>query len=218
MTRLFFLLFFIMQSFFLDAAGGGRVQGSWAPLVVVDAGHGGNDPGTIGGGFVEKTLTLQTAKMLKSELERLGVRVKLTRGKDCFLPLPKRVLIANQLKGQKPLFVSVHYNSAPHGRAHGTEVFYYPSKQEKRQKASKLLARDILHSLVESFGGQSRGVKEGDFHVIRETVVPAVLVEVCFLNNDIDCALLRSRKALQRAVQGIAKGIVYYYHSQQQES
>lgn len=215
MMWLIFLLF-LVQSDFLSASAGSRL-GSWAPLVVLDAGHGGNDPGTIGGGFVEKTLTLRTAKMLKNELELLGFRVRLTRGRDCFLSLPKRALIANQLKDQKPLFVSVHYNSAPHGKANGTEVFYYPSKQRTRREASKLLARDILHSLVENFGGKSRGVKEGDFHVIRETQVPAVLVEVCFLNNDIDCALLRSRKALHKAAQGIAKGIVYY-HSQQQKS
>ena len=112
------------------------------PLIILDAGHGGTDEGTKVNILKEKRLTLNTS-FTKKHLEELGYRVMLTRGRDIFLSLAKRVSIANKTKGT--LFVSVHFNSSPSAEAQGIEIFYFDSKEMWRTRASKRLAQ--LHLL-----------------------------------------------------------------------
>jgi len=181
------------------------------PLIVLDAGHGGSDEGTRVRTFQEKKITLITVLLTKKQLEQLGYRVILTRSRDAFVSLPRRVAIANKVKGS--VFVSVHFNASPSQEAHGIEIFYNNSKELWRTRASKRLANCILYRMIDQTASASRGVKEGNFHVIRETDMPAILVEGGFFTNRQECALLKDREYLKQLAEGIAEGIDKYMRS-----
>ena len=104
-----------------------------APLVMIDAGHGGKDHGTRSKTYQEKELTLDTAHYLQRALKARGYRTQLTRGSDIFIALPERAKLANNAQAQA--FVSVHYNSAPNVKAHGIEIYFYDG--EKKSSADK---------------------------------------------------------------------------------
>lgn len=178
------------------------------PLIVIDAGHGGTDEGAKVNTFMEKKIALTTSLLAKKHLEELGYRVILTRSRDIYLPLPRRTTIANKTNGS--LFVSVHFNSSPSSEARGIEIFYYDSKEMWRTRASKRLASCILGGVIGQTDAHSRGVKQGNFHVIRETEMPAVLVEGGFITNKDERAKLRERAYLDRLAIGIAQGIDKY--------
>jgi N-acetylmuramoyl-L-alanine amidase len=178
------------------------------PLIILDAGHGGTDEGAKVSTFMEKKVALTTAFFTKKHLEELGYRVIMTRSRDVYLPLQRRVSIANKTKGS--LFISVHFNSSPSAEAQGVEIFYYDSKEMWRTRASKRLANCILHRVVDRTEAISRGVKQGNFHVIRETEMPAVLVEGGFITNREERGKLRDKAYLERLAVGIAQGIDKY--------
>ncbi|PCJ62132.1 MAG: hypothetical protein COA79_05440 [Planctomycetota bacterium] len=100
--------------------------------VVIDAGHGGKDTGAIGRkGLTEKRTTLKVAHILKRELEKNGVTVKLTRSSDIFIDLPKRSKVASSIKAD--LFISLHFNSSRKRSVDGIEVFVYRYRDQKRE-------------------------------------------------------------------------------------
>ncbi len=140
-------------------------------LVVLDAGHGAKDSGAVGvtGKYEKKfnlDIVLKTAELLKKENK---IDFVLTRSDDTFLELKERAAIANNLKAD--LFISVHANSSGSSSASGTETYY-------QREASKELAKVMHKYLVQATGLTDRGVRYGNFHVIRETKMPAVLLEV----------------------------------------
>jgi N-acetylmuramoyl-L-alanine amidase len=178
------------------------------PLIVLDAGHGGTDEGAKVNALLEKRIALTAAFLTKKHLEELGYRVIMTRSRDVFLPLQRRVSIANKTKGS--LFVSLHFNSSPSADAQGIEVFYYDSKELWRTRASKRLANCILYRTIDRTAAVSRGIKQGNFHVIRETEMPAVLVEGGFMTHREERHRLRDKEYLDRLAIGIAQGIDKY--------
>lgn len=180
-------------------------------LIILDAGHGGTDEGARVQTFQEKKITLTTTLMTKKQLEDLGYRVLLTRSRDIYLSLNRRVSIANET--QNALFVSIHYNASQSKIAKGIEVFYPEAKEVWRTHASKRLANCILYHVLDHTEAISRGVKEGNFHVIRETQMPAVLIEGGFVTNAEERALLKDREYLARIAKGIAHGIDKYIRS-----
>lgn len=181
-------------------------------FIVLDPGHGGDDLGTHSTKpfkYQEKVLTLSTAKMLKTYLEQLGYAVQMTRSDDMFVALDKRANFANTRRPQ--IFVSVHYNSAPSKSADGIEIFYYKSDAEKSRSAeSKTLANAILKRMIENTEAKSRGVKHGNLAVIRETDMPAVLIEGGFLTNEEEMYKLKDANYLKKLAWGIAQGIEDY--------
>lgn len=182
------------------------------PTIVLDGGHGGTDKGTVGKTpyCEEKRLCLLTARLVRQYLEQLGYHVVMTRTTDHFIPLPKRVEIASQAKAN--LFVSVHYNSCRSPEVQGVEVFFYDSKEDKvRTAASKKLADSVLGKVLRRTGAHSRGVKKGNFYVIRETDMPAIIVEGGFISNAQERALLKSRDYQERIARGIADGVHAYF-------
>jgi N-acetylmuramoyl-L-alanine amidase len=189
-------------------ADGSPSATSVKPLIILDAGHGGMDEGTKVHALMEKRIALIATLLTKTHLEKLGYRVMLTRSRDTFIPLPRRVSIANKAQGS--LFVSIHFNSAPSSDAKGIEIFYYNSKELWRSRASKRLANCILGRMLDQTQARSRGIKLGNFHVIRETAMPAVLVEGGFLTNKEERIRLRDRSYLDRIALGIAEGIDKY--------
>ena len=180
--------------------------------IVIDAGHGGADLGTQGRKpyCEEKKMTLQTARLLKNYLTQLGYRPLLTRSIDTTLTLERRVEIAN--KANADLFVSVHFNSARTPNAKGIEIFFFDSKENrKRANASRNLAQSILTRLVRRTKAASRGVKKGNFYVLRQTEMPAVIVEGGFLSNPQELLFLKDPAYLEQIARGIADGIDAYF-------
>lgn len=183
------------------------------PIVILDAGHGGKDRGARVQQLTEKTLTLQTCYLTKQYLEALGYRVVMTRARDVFLPLTARVALAN--RRDPSLFVSIHYNSALSPVVKGIEVYYYGrGDQMRRRVRSQQLARQILSHMALLTKGSCRGVKHGNFQVIRETTMPAVLVEAAFLTNREERQSLASPDYLDKLAKGIALGIDQYVKQQ----
>lgn len=175
------------------------------PIIILDAGHGGKDDGARVKTCEEKKIALRTTFLTKKHLEELGYRVVLTRARDVFLPLGTRVTLAN--RRDPSLFVSVHYNSAISPAAKGIEVYYYGKGALKRRGESKKLASEILDQMIAETSGSSRGVKQGNFQVIRETVMPAVLIEAGFITNPEERQLLSSQTYLDKLAKGIAGGV-----------
>jgi len=177
-------------------------------LIVIDAGHGGDDIGAQVKNIKEKALALQTATLVKKYLHEKGYRVILTRSRDVFLPLKKRTAIANDTKSK--LFVSIHFNAYKSTQPHGIEIYYYNRGSKWRQNASKKLADTILHGMVEATGAKNRGVKYGNFHVIRETYMPAILIEGGFITNPKEHSNLSNIGYVEKMAKAIAVGIEQY--------
>ena len=175
------------------------------PIIIIDPGHGGKDQGARVRNCEEKIVTLRTAYLTKKHLEELGYRVILTRARDIFLPLGTRVSLAN--RRSPSLFVSIHYNSAASPVAKGIEVYYYGKGGQKRRTSSKGLAQSVLDEMILRAEGVSRGIKQGNFQVIRETAMPAILVEAGFITNSDERALIGTQTYLDKLAQGIAVGI-----------
>lgn len=184
-------------------------------LIVIDAGHGGGDDGAsspLFPAYKEKALTLTTATLLRGYLSQMGYRVVMTRQTDVFVPLIERSQFANDRRSK--LFVSIHFNSAPKKEASGLEVYYYQSDKDlKRSEESKDLAQSILDRTLAATQAKSRGVKEGNFAVIRETKMAAVLIEGGFLTNESEMAKIKDPSYLKRLAWGIARGIEEYLKS-----
>ena len=182
------------------------------PLIILDAGHGGNDEGAKVSSLIEKKITLSTTLKVKRYLERLGYRVLLTRSRDIFISLQKRTFLANKYKGA--IFVSIHYNSAKNKEAHGVEVFYCDGAESNRMKHSKKLAQHVLFHLIRETGARSRGIKGGNLFVIRETKMPSILVEAGFITNPEEGDLLLETAYLEKIAKGIAEGVDLYFQKE----
>ena len=174
--------------------------------VVIDPGHGGPDPGAIGiGGIRETDVVLEVSKIVKNLLSEKGVKVRLTRKNEVDLDLPPRVSFANNTDAD--IFVSIHANASRGKRRdiNGLETFYY------RGWRGRLLAKKIQKQILRvSPGSPDRGVKQGRFYVIKNTRMPAVLVEIGFLTGRLDARRLEKTGHRKRIAYAIAKGILEY--------
>jgi len=174
--------------------------------VVIDPGHGGPDPGAIGiGGIRETDVVLEVSKIVKNLLSEKGVKVRLTRTNDVDLDLPPRVSIANNADAD--IFVSIHANASRGKRRdiNGLETFYF------RGWRGRLLAKRIQKQILRvSPGSPDRGVKQGRFYVIKNTKMPAVLVEIGFLTGRLDARRLEKAAHRKRIAYAISKGILEY--------
>jgi len=180
--------------------------------IVIDAGHGGDDFGTHSLGspkYQEKYLNMSTALLVKSFLQKFGYKVLLTRTDDTFIPLDKRALFANDKNSR--LFVSIHYNSAPNKDAEGIEIFFYRNQEcQQRSVQSKQLAQYILDKIIQNTNAKSRGVKHGNYAVLRETKMPAVLIEGGFLTSTKEMEKIKDPTYLKSLALGIAQGVQNY--------
>jgi len=179
------------------------------PMIVIDPGHGGKDDGTCGKNpyCKEKRLALQTAILIEKHLKQLGYKnIVLTRRTDSFIPLSKRVQIANSLSCD--LFISVHYNSCPTSAPSGIEIHYTEDKKnKKRSKASKKLAQLILDKMVYRTKARNRGLKTGKLYVTRNTEMPSVLIEGGFLTNEIEKKNINTWAYRDKIAKSVAEGI-----------
>lgn len=173
--------------------------------IVVDPGHGGHDPGALAlsGGDDEKSLVLNAALTLKTQLEAAGARVILTRGTDLFLELKERAALANTAAPHA--FVSVHANSMPwKPEVQGTETYYFSEK-------SKPLAMAIQEQVIAATPQVDRGFRQARFFVIRNTTMPGVLLETGFVTNSGDLARLKNPQYLHNLAAGVVNGLETFF-------
>ncbi len=174
------------------------------PLVVIDAGHGGQDRGGMPGQKIpEKGYALDVAKRLESKLRKAGFSTVMTRRRDVFISLDQRVAIANQYRNA--IFVSIHFNAAPNKDAFGIETYYYSGRE------SAALATSIHRSVLGATGTADRRVRSRSFHVIRRTRMPAVLCELGFLTNRPEYRRIDTRSYRQRLAEAVARAILSRY-------
>lgn len=172
--------------------------------IYIDPGHGGKDPGAVGiDGINESTITLAVAKCLQTELKRQGFSVKMSRTTDTYKSLAERTSEANSWGAD--IVVSIHCNAFEDSSANGTETYVY-----KYGYKSSLLANDVQINLVSTLGTKNRGVKEGNLAMVRDTVAPAILVELAFITNKTDCAKVDNANEQKKCAISICKGICSY--------
>lgn len=168
--------------------------------IVIDAGHGGKDPGAVSGGVYEKDVNLAISKLVVQELEKYGYNVKATRDTDIYLTLQQRCDISNN--SNAAVFVSIHQNSSLSSSAEGVEVYHYPTST-----LGKKLAGKILNRIVAKTGLKNRGVKSADYYVLRNTEAIAALVECGFISNPEERSKLTDPAFQKKMAQAIAAGI-----------
>ncbi|WP_432357379.1 N-acetylmuramoyl-L-alanine amidase [Sporosarcina sp. UB5] len=180
-------------------------------IIVIDAGHGGKDPGATRNNLNEKDVVLRVAKLVESKLKEAGAKVLLTRSNDTYLTLEERTEFAK--KHYAETFVSIHVNAATSTSAKGSEVFY-DSSTNPNASESRLLASKIQSNLVKDANMVDRGVKDQRFYVIRNNNVAAVLIELGFISNPDDFNKLSSEQYMELYAEAIYQGLVQYYAEQ----
>lgn len=179
-------------------------------VFVVDAGHGGSDPGAVGNGAKEKDLVLDVSNRITAMLKDKGATVHQTRSTDKFIPLSDRVVFANSKKADA--FISVHINAAGSSAANGIETWYNANTNPSAQE-SKELAIEIQQSLIQATSAKDRGVKSGDFYVIKNTKIPAVLLELGFISNQEEASQLKDSTHRQTLSDAVVKGVLDFYQN-----
>ena len=168
-------------------------RASAQPLIVIDAGHGGSDPGAVGCSLQEADVVLDVSTRLRTFLEGAGIRVALTRDSDVAVGLTARATFANGMSADG--FVSIHSNANGGTPATGTETWIANAAGAR----SLSLATGIQNAMVAEWALADRGVKRADFVVVRATTMPSALAELAFTNRCTpDAALLGSATARQR--------------------
>lgn len=156
-------------------------------IIVIDAGHGGSDPGAQssfdGTKYIEKNINLAVAKKVRDILAANGVNVQMTRSGDTYPTLTDRSDLANELGAA--MFISIHSNAIENNEGvSGIEVFYSSTNNSDRYGiTSKELATDIYKNLIKNTQASERGVKTEQHVVTRTCQMPAVLVELGFITN-----------------------------------
>ncbi len=220
--------------------------------IIIDAGHGGKDPGGVGNityknkkyTIYEKDVVLNVSFLIKKYVQNFfpNLPITLTRNDDTYLSLEQRTLLANRYlneldNGELILFISVHANAAPSSSANGYEIWYLPSeffrddllqdddvdnvalysiintlRNSEISLESFELAKVVLQSLEESIGYnfKNRGLKENEWYVVRNTKMPAILIELGFVTNPQEGYTLTLKEYQDVLAKGIAKGIKKY--------
>jgi N-acetylmuramoyl-L-alanine amidase len=187
--------------------------------VVLDAGHGGYDPGAITKqGVYEKGINLEMAKRVRELLKPCGIDVILTRDEDeDYVPdgtrgkqtkkqadLNYRISMATQAKADA--FISLHLNATVTGLNSGAETFYHFKSEE-----GKRLAETIQQELIKVPGMNRRIAKPGDFYIINNTPMPTVIVELGYLSNPKEQKKLQQSWYQDHLAHAVAKGIASYF-------
>ena len=172
-----------------------------APVIVIDAGHGGHDRGGMPGQRVpEKAYALDVAKRLDSVLRNAGFRTVMTRKGDYFVTLQDRCNISNAQS--RAVFVSIHFNGARNSDATGIETYYY------RGRDSVMLADRIFRKLVSSTGSPARFVRSRPLYVLSHSRHPAVLCELGFLTSRYEASRIATTAYRQRLAEAVGSAII----------
>jgi len=182
-------------------------------LIVVDAGHGGYDPGAIGPitKVKEKDLNLQVALKVNQKLKELGFKTIMTRETDVFVDLYERADIAN--RNNADFFISVHHNSIDNKNIAGIQTLYCPSYYSPYEQADNYPAAEAIHdALLAGANSSDKGIiRRSDLVVVRETAMPAALAELGFLTNPTEEKKVATEEYQNKVAEAIANGIVKYF-------
>lgn len=178
--------------------------------VCIDPGHSGPvEPGVCAGGVRECDIVLEVSRFVADYLRCIGVDVMLTRDGDIDTDdLDFRVRMANDWPAD--VYISIHANAAENTAARGVETYHYPGSP-----GGEFLASCIQRQLVCAEYTVDRGVKSADFYVLRETNMPAVLVEVGFVTNATDREILTSTGGPGYIAAAIALGLRDYIRTRE---
>ncbi len=187
-------------------------------VIVLDPGHGGNDAGALSASedVMEKDINLAVALYAQQLLESCSLKefalgadweegaVVMTREDDSYVSLAERVEIAEEAGAE--LFVSIHANALENSTTWtGIYTYYHPDKPE-----DAALAQTVQQAVIAATGAVDQGADGGDYYVIRETSMPAILIETGFLSSPSELALLVDSEYQQKIAQGIVDGILTY--------
>lgn len=174
-------------------------------VLLLDAGHGGKDPGTSGNGMQEKNLNLTIAQKIAQKLQGSGIKVYMTRDSDVYPENSTRAKTANDIAD---LMVSIHMNSGPE-TANGTETLYQVHANDSSSRlTSKQLAEILQANMISATGNTNRGAKLWtDVLILNRTTVPSVIVEVIFITNTGDALKISNPAYQDQVAQAIADGI-----------
>lgn len=172
--------------------------------IVIDPGHGGQDPGVVFNGYKEKEFTLLIGMAVKNYLEKyFQAKPVMTRDSDVTMALKERSFCANRLNAD--FFCSIHLNA---GGGTGFESFIYNGAVSAFTKESQAVIHNqavkVLHG---KYGVKDHGKRAADFHVLRETKMPAILVEVLFLDHEKDLMLLLNKRFIMDISCAIGEGM-----------
>ncbi|ATH94889.1 N-acetylmuramoyl-L-alanine amidase [Bacillus glycinifermentans] len=172
--------------------------------IYLDPGHGGSDPGATGNGLSEKNVTLAIALKINDILlqEYSNTETRLSRTTDKTVSLQERTDDANSWGAD--LFVSIHINAFD-GTAYGYEDYIYSGLSD--ESATALYQRIIHEEVIKQNGLRDRGMKKANFHVLRETVMHAILTENGFIDHPDDAAKMKSTVWIEQTARGHANGI-----------
>ena len=185
-------------------------------VVVLDSGHGGDDPGKIGAnGVKEKDINLAIARLLKKKLEKQGILVVMTReGEDDLSDpgavnakvqdLQRRVQLIHEKKPD--CVISIHQNSYPDAAVKGAQVFYYTTSGEGKA-AAEILQNELLEIDPEN---KKREKANNTYYILKKTEVPTVIVECGFLSNLQEAKQLQEAEYQKKVAQAIGMGVLYY--------
>ena len=198
--------------------------GNYKNVVFLDPGHGGRDPGAVYNGLREKDLNMSIYRKLRSELEKLGYTVLTSRDSDVYVDyVTERSEMVN--KTDADVFISIHFNATgvPGANRSGVETYIYePDDDIKprinkvahdnpvRLSESKRLAENIHNSVVSVAGANDRGVHGSNYAVLRETVKPAVLIELGYMDSP-EYKKISDDKYQNKLVEGLVKGLLNFY-------
>lgn len=169
-------------------------------VIYLDPGHGGTDAGAVNGSRRESDDNLKLALLVRDILIRQNQAVLLSRKEDSAVSLDERTRQANRAKAD--LYVSLHRNSFTSPDANGVEIWIYTTAGRITEAAAVEVLEEVL-----AVGAQSnRGVKRGNYHVLRESEMPAMLIELGFISNAEDNTLFD--RNFEQYAKAIAKGIL----------
>lgn len=186
-------------------------------VVVIDAGHGGVDPGKVGeSGALEKDINLLIAGKLRDRLEQKGLRVVMTRENDDGLysenasnkkreDMEARVRLISE--AEPDFVVSIHQNSFPDASCKGAQLFYYKDSEDSRRLAEVLQGK---FSEVLQDGNTRKAKANSDYYLLRKTACPVVIAECGFLSNAAEEALLMSDEYQEKVAKALCLGILQY--------
>ena len=194
-------------------------------LVIIDAGHGGQDSGAMHNGVLEKDLTLDVARRIEGLARAHGLRTMMTRPSDISVSLAARAAAAN--RENDCVFVSIHFDEGNRPVATGVQTFYAAHQQTGTALSSWLpflqpalpqavnfesqsLAAAVQAALVTRTHAFDRGTRAEQFFVVANVRHPAVLVEAGFLSNNEDLARLATEGYRQELATGITEGVLRY--------
>ena len=198
--------------------------GNYKNVVFLDPGHGGHDPGAVYNGLREKDLNMSIYRKLRSELEKLGYTVLTSRDSDVYVDyVTERSEMVN--KTDADVFISIHFNATgvPGANRSGVETYIYEPEEDikprinkvahddpTRLSESKRLADNIHNSVVSVAGANDRGVHGSNYAVLRETVKPAVLIELGYMDSP-EYKKISDDKYQNKLVEGIVTGLRNFY-------